>query len=192
MRPPSLRQDAQAHRARLLDAADHVFSEHGVHAALELVTEQAGVSRATLYRNFPDRGALMASLLERAFEGLEQRATALSDRADGLFALLGQVAELVASSAPVADHWRAVGRGGAVLIDARRRFTRLLRPLLSRAIASGACRADLKAGDLLLVVSMLGAGLQGRTPAERRTLSRRGFALVLDGLRADPVDRALP
>ena len=56
------RSDAQLHRTLLLDAADKVFSEHGVHVALELVTAQAGVSRATLYRNFPDRDALMGWL----------------------------------------------------------------------------------------------------------------------------------
>ena len=53
------RDDAATRRRRLLDAADEVFSEQGVNAPLELVIERAGLGRATLYRHFPDRTALM-------------------------------------------------------------------------------------------------------------------------------------
>ena len=178
------RSDAQMHRALLLDAADKVFSEHGVHAALELVTAQAGVSRATLYRNFPDRDALMGALLERSFEKLEAQAEQLQGRSDALFGVLERMAHLVAESAPVSDHWRTADRDSPVLADAQRRLTRLVKPLLQQAIASGACRADLTTKDVTLVSSMIGSGLRGRTRAERRSLSRRALNLLLDGLRA--------
>lgn len=178
------RSDAQAHRALLLDAADQVFSEHGVHVALELVTAQAGVSRATLYRNFPDRTALMGALLERAFEKLEAQAQQLQGRDDGLFVVLSRLGDLIADSAPVSDHWRTTERGSPVLAGAQRRLTRMLQPLLRRAIASGVCRADLTAKDVVLVSSMLGSCLRGRTRAERRSLSRRALSLLLDGLRS--------
>lgn len=178
------RSDAQAHRTLLLDAADKVFSEHGIHVALELVTAQAGVSRATLYRNFPDRDALMSALLERTFETMEAHAQHLQGRDDALFCVLEQMAHLVADSAPVSDHWRATDRNGPILAGAQRRLTRLVKPLLESAIAAGNCRPDLTAKDVILVSSMLGSGLRGRTPAERRTLSRRALSLVLDGLRA--------
>lgn len=181
------RSDAQAHRALLLDAADQVFSEHGVHVALELVTAQAGVSRATLYRNFPDRAALMAALLERAFEQLEKEARQLQGRGNGLFEVLGKLAELIAVSAPVSDHWRTTDRDSPVLSGAQRRLTRMVQPLLKHAIASGVCRADLTAKDVVLVSSMLGSCLRGRTAAERRRLSRRALALLLEGLRAAPI-----
>ena len=180
------RSDAQAHRALLLDAADKVFSEHGIHVALELVTAQAGVSRATLYRNFPDRDALMSALLERTFEKMETQALQLQGRDDALFCVLEQMAQLVADSAPVSDHWRATDRNGPALAGAQRRLTRLVKPLLQQAIASGMCRADLTAKDVILVSSMLGSGLRGRTPAERRSLSRRALNLLLGGLRAKP------
>ena len=180
------RSDAQVHRALLLDAADKVFSEHGVHVALELVTAQAGVSRATLYRNFPDRDALMGALLERTFEKLEAEALQLQGRGDALFCVLENMAGLVADSAPVSDHWRAADKDSPVLAGAQRRLTRLVKPLLQQAIASGTCRADLTAQDVILVSSMLGSGLRGRTRAQRRSLSRRALHLLLDGLRASP------
>ena len=44
------RADAAARRALILDAADHVFGQHGVTAPLDLVVERAQVGRATLYR----------------------------------------------------------------------------------------------------------------------------------------------
>ena len=178
------RSDAQAHRALLLDAADEVFSEHGVHVALELVTARAGVSRATLYRNFPDRTALMGALMERAFEKLETQAQGLQGRGDGLFFVLSHLAELIADSAPIPDYWRATDRDSPVLAGAQARLTRMMRPLLQQAIASGVCRADLTAKDIVLVSSMLGSGLRGRNRAERRRLSRRALHLLLDGLRA--------
>mgnify|MGYP003591970312 CR=1 FL=1 len=181
------RSDAQMHRALLLDAADKVFSEHGIHVALELVTAQAGVSRATLYRNFPDRDALMSALLERTFEKMEALAQQLEGRGDALFRVLEQMAHLVAESAPVSDHWRATDRSGPALAGAQRRLTRMVKPLLQQAIAAGVCRADLTAKDVILVSSMLGSGLRGRTPAERRSLSRRALNLLLDGLRAAPL-----
>ena len=181
------RSDAQMHRALLLDAADKVFSEHGIHVALEMVTAQAGVSRATLYRNFPDRDALMSALLERTFEKMEALAQQLEGRGDALFRVLEQMAHLVAESAPVSDHWRATDRSGPALAGAQRRLTRMVKPLLQQAIAAGVCRADLTAKDVILVSSMLGSGLRGRTPAERRSLSRRALNLLLDGLRAAPL-----
>lgn len=183
MRKIPMRSDAQAHRTLLLDAADHVFTEHGVHVALELVTAKAGVSRATLYRNFPDRDALMGALLERSFEKLETQALQLQGRDEGLYAMLELMAKLTADSAPVSDHWRATDRNGPVLAGAQRRLTRMVKPLLERAIASGVCRADLTTKDVVLVSSMLGSGLRGRTKAERRSLSKRAFQLLVDGLR---------
>ncbi len=184
MQPSTKRSDAQMHRSLLLDAADKVFAEHGIHVALELVTTQAGVSRATLYRNFPDRDALMSALLERTFEKLETQALQLQGRSDGLFSVLEQMALLVAESAPVSDHWRATDRNGPALAGAQKRLTRLVKPLLEHAISTGTCRADLTAKDVILVSSMLGSGLRGRTPAERRSLSRRALQLLIDGLRA--------
>lgn len=180
------RADAQMHRTLLLDAADQVFSEHGVHVALELVTARAGVSRATLYRNFPDRDALMSALLERSFEALEAQARQVAGARDGLFRVLEHLAALVTDCAPMADHWRTTGRDSPVLAQAQRRLNRLFKPLLDEALSAGTCRPDLTLADVLLVSSMLGSGLRGRTKAQRRSLSRRALALLLGGLRSAP------
>src|SRR2546426_519468 len=50
--------------AAILDAAAHALSEHGSNANMADVAGAAGVSRATLYRYYPDREALLDVLLE--------------------------------------------------------------------------------------------------------------------------------
>ena len=74
------RADAAARRALILDAADHVFGQHGVTAPLDLVVERAQVGRATLYRNFPDRTALVEAMLQRTVERIRAHIAELGDR----------------------------------------------------------------------------------------------------------------
>lgn len=74
------------------------------------MVERAGLGRATLYRNFPDRLALMTALMERGLDGLERLAADLGDRPDGLAVLLHDVAEHIAQSAPMVDFWRSIER----------------------------------------------------------------------------------
>ena len=46
-------------------AAQEVFAEWGLNAALEKVARRAGVGIATLYRRFPSRANLIAASFER-------------------------------------------------------------------------------------------------------------------------------
>lgn len=59
-----LRRDALARRERLIEAAVELFASDGPNVPLEKVAERAGVGRATLYRNFPDRQARASSVLQ--------------------------------------------------------------------------------------------------------------------------------
>src|SRR5450830_1433044 len=68
------RRDARRNRARIIAAAAEVFREDGAGAPLNLVAQRADVGPGTLYRHFPDRGALIAAVLEMRMEALEQYA----------------------------------------------------------------------------------------------------------------------
>lgn len=50
--------------------------------------DHAGVGRATFYRNFCDRKALISALLERVITQLEQKAAHFQQFEDGLFRLI--------------------------------------------------------------------------------------------------------
>ena len=53
-------------RTRLLDTAYALFSQRGVRAVgIDELVERAGVAKATLYRHFPSKDALVLAFLER-------------------------------------------------------------------------------------------------------------------------------
>lgn len=54
---------------RLLDATEHLLADKGIRATtMTDVAERAGVSRAWLYRNFPDKPALVGAAIIRLVE----------------------------------------------------------------------------------------------------------------------------
>ena len=66
------RADAARNRERIMTAARRLIGRKGVRAiTLDDVAEEAGVSRATLFRRFPDRGALLLALLDEHERALQ-------------------------------------------------------------------------------------------------------------------------
>lgn len=184
MPPRQPRADAQANLQQLLDAAFEVFSEHGAQVALDLVVERAGVSRATLYRNFADRQALMRALLVRMVDQLQSEAEKLHPLGpDALFRFMPYWAETVVRTTPLLDFWRSLPPKDPTLLEAQKRFRTMLAPLLAAAQQAELCRADLSVEDLVLVGGMFGAARRGRTRAEQFALGKRAWELVIDGLR---------
>lgn len=66
------RSDAARNRARILDAANRLFAEHGPqNVSMDDVARAAGVGKGTLFRRFGDRAGLARSVLstnEAAFQ----------------------------------------------------------------------------------------------------------------------------
>jgi AcrR family transcriptional regulator len=186
MKKLSTRSDAVKHRELLLDAAEAVFAESGVHVPLELVIERAGVSRATLYRNFVDRGALITALVDRGFDQLEVVHAEARTKDDGLFVFLGVVGQLCTDGAPLLNYWEAIDPAHPVIDSTIARFTDMLRPLLRRCKDAGLCRADLSIGDLVLVCRMLEAGKHPGGKNEKPRTIKRVLNLCLEGLMARP------
>ena len=56
------RADAVRNRARVIDAAETVFTEQGTDAGVEVVAARAGVGKATVYRSFPTKEALVSEV----------------------------------------------------------------------------------------------------------------------------------
>jgi AcrR family transcriptional regulator len=72
-------------RERLLDAAEICLKEHGIRrTTMAMVAEQAGVSRAWLYRHFPDKPTLVGAAVVRLDEAFWDEAHARIRRQKGL------------------------------------------------------------------------------------------------------------
>ena len=60
------KEEAQATREKLLDAAEHVFHEKGVaHASLEDIAIAAQVTRGAIYWHFKDKAELFDAMMQR-------------------------------------------------------------------------------------------------------------------------------
>lgn len=71
-------------RETLLADALESIAEHGVEQlSLRALARRAGVSPTAPYRHFPSKRCLLAALMTRGFQRLEQAVRAGSDAADG-------------------------------------------------------------------------------------------------------------
>ncbi|MFT4199286.1 TetR/AcrR family transcriptional regulator [Gordonia sp. (in: high G+C Gram-positive bacteria)] len=78
------RTDVTTTRERLLTVADEMLAEKGIRATtMSAVAERAGVSRAWLYRLFPDKNALVGAALIRLVETTWERNHAELEEIEG-------------------------------------------------------------------------------------------------------------
>jgi AcrR family transcriptional regulator len=172
--------------AAILDAAAHVLSEQGNSSSMADVAEAAGVSRATLYRYYPHREALLGALAAKALADAAARlADAGLDRAPVEEAIERIVRAVV-----------AVGDRYAVLVqehvkfdesEAERCLGKPMRAVFERGIESGLFRQDLPV-DVLL--ELFGGALMGAIKLTQRgrlgleEASAATAAVFLEGARA--------
>ncbi|MBC7299626.1 MAG: helix-turn-helix transcriptional regulator [Nocardia sp.] len=60
----SKRSDARRNHERVVAAAVEVFAEHGIDATIPQVAARAGVGKATVYRSFPTKDALVQAVAQ--------------------------------------------------------------------------------------------------------------------------------
>src|SRR6266496_6868197 len=134
--------------AAILDAAARALSEHGSSASMADVAAAAGVSRATLYRYYPDREALLDALASHA---LAEAAARLGDASLERAPVEEAIERIVRAQT-------AVGARYAVLVreqveadpgEIERLVAAPMRAVFARGIESGILRQDLPAEVLL-------------------------------------------
>lgn len=180
------RRDAQRNRELLAAAARTVFAEQGLDASLDEIARRAGVGNATLYRHFPDRGALVEAvfhdlLTERIAAGETARRgadpwAALGAYLEGVFAVLAAdrgANDLMTTAVP--------GVPSLAALHEHNRETLAL--LVERARQQGVMRPDVSAEDLLFTLAALGRAVPALTAVAPQG-RHRFLALLLDGLRA--------
>ncbi|MFJ2957917.1 TetR/AcrR family transcriptional regulator [Streptomyces sp. NPDC087270] len=180
------RRDAARNRELLLAAAHAVYAEHGVEAPIDVIARRAGVGNATLYRHFPDRGALVEEVFREALGRIREqgeRARTAEDAWAGLCGYLDAVFGMLAADRGAND-LMTTGLSGVPSLDALHAHNReTLAALLGRARADGTVRPDATTEDLLLGLLALGRVVPALASVEAGAW-RRPLALLLDGLRS--------
>ena len=144
---------------RILDAAETLFTEHGVATiGMDAVAREAGCSRATLYRYFSNRRALLTAYADREarriVQAVEAEVEPIADPQERTTrAVLGCLREVRAR--PPLTAW--YGGNPALLLDVLRESA-LIEPFVARSIGDvGEPDRDLAHWMLRAVVSFLAA-----------------------------------
>lgn len=125
---------AAKNREDLLEAAVEMFKIHGMSVPLQVIIDHAGVGRATFYRNFTDRKALVYALLEQAVSHLELRAEQYRMYDDGLIRLIKSHVHNLNNLSALMEYWRVLDQHDEVLISLIQHHQQIVQPLIDRAI----------------------------------------------------------
>jgi AcrR family transcriptional regulator len=180
------RVDAQRNRLKVLETADRLFGERGTSVSLGEIAAAAGVGAGTVYRHFPTKDALLATVLDHRLAQLGDRGAAMLGRSDPeraffeyLDYLTGQslANRAICEALAARRDWQEPAKlGGHCVVDAP------LTTLLRRAQEAGAVRRDLDAHDVRALLS----GCVGMAQAVESTERARRLAGILwDGLRVE-------
>jgi AcrR family transcriptional regulator len=180
----STRSDARRNREAILAAAREMFAESGDVAMYE-VARRASVGQATLYRNFPDRDALVAALAIESIEELERLGAEHAGEPDAFFVMLRAMVDSAARFHGLAECAQQSPDVASKLEPLQQRLTCLIKRPLRDAKAAGLIRRDLSINDVMLLFAMVEGALSREPDAAGRAIAAsRALALALNGLTA--------
>jgi AcrR family transcriptional regulator len=171
------RADARRNYDALIAAARDAFAEHGTAASLEDIARRAQVGIGTLYRHFPTRQDLFESVYVNEVDELCRSVDDFADLSpwDALVAWLHRFVVYVNTKRALAE---ALSYDSEMMRTCRTAIYAAGEPLLRRAQAAGAARADISFDDLMRLV----IGITMMQSADSAQLERV-LGMGLDGLR---------
>jgi AcrR family transcriptional regulator len=177
-----LRKDAMRNRQAILDAARKLFADSAEVSMCEIAL-RAGVGQATLYRNFPDRRALIAEIRGEHIDRIALLAAECDGDPNAFFVLLPRLVESVVDLYALGDLGREDASVGSQLESDKQRLGEIMRRPLSDARSAGTLRRDTSLEDVFLVLLMVrGAMSRADGAAARAAAASRVLTLALDGL----------
>jgi TetR/AcrR family transcriptional repressor of mexCD-oprJ operon len=184
MSEPVARQALQQRVATaILDGAARMFAVQGEQASMNDVAAAAGVARATVYRYFPNRQALVDELARAAVSDADTRLTAA--RIDEVPPEEG-IARAVRALVEVGDFFVLLTRERARSDPQRfeRRVTQPVRHLFERGQAAGEIRGDISSARLTeSLMGMIVGVLMSTAPLGKEDMIATITGLFLDGAR---------
>jgi AcrR family transcriptional regulator len=172
------RIDATINRRVLILAAQKLFALRGVGIPLMDIAKEAGVTRMTFYRHFPDRQSVVIEVVYYNIELLEKYAEKIEARKDRFFKLIEFIMaqqlkfQSLVPFVPITETDIAV------------RLFNVFKVPVKESKAQGNLRPDFNLKkDLLLLISMLGGALVNPINMDRVARSKRALELMTKGLK---------
>lgn len=180
------RADARRNYDKVLAAAREAFAERGSSTSLEEIARRAEVGIGTLYRNFPNRQALLEAVYVDEVQSVCRSAAELEGLRpwDGFVAWVHRVVGYLATKQALAHELlEYVDRDAPLFKICRQSLFAAGQPLLERAQAAHAVRPDT---DLSEIIRMVG-GI-AKIPASEPQQIDHILQIALDGLRYRQLD----
>jgi AcrR family transcriptional regulator len=185
----STRSDAARNRTRILEIAEKYFAEHGLDVPMDTIARKAGVGAGTLYRHFPNRETLIASLIEDRVGDLRQthcnlvtsEADAAKKLEEWLHAMRAWMRSYDGLPGPLRQAWE---EGTTPLGLNCMEVINMTEELLREAQQHGLARSDLSARDLYL--ANIGAAWAASAPLADGSTNDVVANLISSGWRAAP------
>jgi AcrR family transcriptional regulator len=179
---PGRRADAERNRAAIIEAAGEVFAECGGGVDVREIARRSGVGMGTLYRHFPTKDALLATVLEQQFDAwltdAHQRALTIEDPWQALTGFFQQLLGTQAGNRAVVESYATTGGPSDSCIQ---RCYSIIDQLRTRCTAAGVLRAGVTTEDLFLLSGSLSQAVL-TTADSHPGKWRRLLRISLDGL----------
>jgi AcrR family transcriptional regulator len=178
----------QSVRDAILDTAWGLAIEHGPTAVtMSQIAEAAGIGRATLYKYFPDVGAILSAWHERQIAAHLAQLAELRGRPGQpiarLEAVLGAYGLIAHYSGHHGGDLGALLHKGGHVAEAERQLHSLVRDLLGEVAATGELRGDVSPDEL---ASYCLHALTAASALPSEAAVRRLVAVTMAGLRVQP------
>lgn len=175
------RADARRNYDKVVAAAREAFAERGASTSLEEIARRAEVGIGTLYRNFPNRQALLEAVYVEELENLCRSADEFEglEPWDAFEAWMHRLVGYLATKHALADELlEYVDRDAPFFQTCRTSLFAAGQPMLDRAQQAGAVRSDT---DLSQVIQLVG-GIAKIPTADPEQIEHI-LGIALDGLR---------
>jgi AcrR family transcriptional regulator len=150
------RSDAKRNRERILEVAKQVFTRRGADASMDEIAKRAKIGPGTLYRHFPTRDELLATVYITEVEKLAAAQKKLSAELSPIKALRAWLLvfiDYIATKKIIVPALNAMAGGPSrVFQQSMQVMEEAANSLASRAIASGDLRPDADLRDWMRAI----------------------------------------
>jgi AcrR family transcriptional regulator len=175
-----MRADARRNLERILAAAREAFAEGGMDVGVEEIARRAGVGKATFFRRFPTKEALVTALymdFVDEVEGAIEQALADLHPGDPLGPLRAFLEHSMRTQATNKAFFEAVAARYVPPVEMTDRIMASVERVMEPARTAGLLRPGVEPGDVSTATKMLGAAIR---PMEGLLLCEAAWPRYLD------------